>query len=217
MYTLIPNTVFFFTAFELNLTQYSKRAANGTDVMWNVRSSDLLLKLFTPAEVHNNHAQKHININTVRGSVSASIISTYTQMEEFVLKTMSQKSWQENSVLIWNPNKSSVSETSAVITCLKDAPSLGWGRKTQRMLTDPWSQWSSSHCRRDTASHRGTPDQSCCSHLVLSVIKCSRISQKWPFKDSKHMQAERFQFDIPLWVWRGARPLSSPRLASQSS
>lgn len=74
--------------------------------MWNVKISDLLLKFFTHAEVHNkNNAQKHININTVRGSVSTNVISTFTQMEEIVLKTMSQKCWQENHVLIWNPNK----------------------------------------------------------------------------------------------------------------
>lgn len=48
-----PIRSIFLTTFELNLTQYTKRAADGTNVMWNVRISDLLLKFFTHAEVHN--------------------------------------------------------------------------------------------------------------------------------------------------------------------
>lgn len=52
---------------------------------------------------------------------------------------------------------------------LKVAPFWGLWMKIQQMLTGPWSLWSSCRCKRGVASHWGIRDQSCCSHLVLSL------------------------------------------------
>lgn len=96
----------------------------------------------------------------------------------------SLKMWQ-NKGTVWKPLMFNPGlAVSTAITCLISAPFLGWWMKSQRMLTDPWNLWSSFHCMKDTVSRWGTPDQSCCNHLVLSAIDNKQISVEWWNKQS---------------------------------